>query len=140
MAIETAFAAWIGAKTPVIAIIGDALHCEEAPAKAPRPFLVYRLSDGERLYHSEGSSGLVRAEIELTCAGRKYLESVALYEAIRNDLDGFQGAWGSYEIDRAVISPARSGRETPAEAAAIGLHALKATIELHYHEPLPVRS
>ena len=115
--IEFALAAYLATRPPVTDIVGPRISADLAEQDDPRPLLTYRLIPGStRHYHSQGASGLVEAHIELTCQGNAYVEARGLYDVLRDELDGFQGAWDGTEVRRAALSE-RPRVEVEAELA-----------------------
>mgnify|MGYP002624703011 FL=1 len=138
MAIEFDLAAHLASRPQVSAIVGARLYAESAEQEALRPLLTYRLLPGStRHYHSQGASGLVEADIELSLQGTKYKEARQLYDAVRDEIDGFQGQWGTTEVRRAILSPPASGTFPPVHGDEVGFPSVRAVVEVFYRESIP---
>ena len=139
MAIEFDLAEYLKARPGVLALVGARVYAEPAEQDAVRPLIVYKLQPGStRHYHSTGSSGLVEADIELTFQGTTYKEARAVYDAVRNEIDGFQGQWQATEVRRSTLTPPSSATFPPAQGDEVGVPSVKAIAEVIYRESLPV--
>lgn len=123
----------------VAALVEGRVYAESAPQEETRPFITYRLLTGaERHYHSLGASGLVEAEIEVVCRANTIEVARDVYEAVRNEVDGFRGEWDGTVVNRASLTPAASATAAPAHGDEPGGPAITARLTVHYYEPVPV--
>lgn len=136
--IEFALAAYLGTRDPITDVVADRIYADSAEQTAARPLLVYRLLPGSvRHYHSRGASGLVDALLEIACQGRNYPEARDLYEAVRNEIDGFQGEWDGTDVRRAALTPASSASGAPAQGDEVGFPSVRGVLEVFYRESIP---
>jgi hypothetical protein len=137
--IEFALAAHLLACPAVTTLVGSRIYAEQADQEMPRPLIVHRLLPGSvRHYHSQGASGLVEADIEITCRADNYNAARILYEAIRNEVDGFRGEWDGTVVNRAVVSPPFTGTLPPIHGDEAGAPSIKARLSVHYYESIPI--
>lgn len=140
--IEFALATQLLTSPTISAIVGNRVYEGRAPQTAQQrktdARIVYRLIERtERYYHTTGASGLVEAEIELMLTAESYVKARELYEAVRNKIDGFQGLFGSVEIDRCVLSVPSRATGDPTQGDDTGYPTVKATATIHYQETIP---
>lgn len=136
--IEFAFAAYVALCPPISALVGSRIYADQAQQGDAKPFIVYRLLPGsERHYHAGGASGLVEAAIEVTIHAKSIESARAVYEAVRNEVDGFRGMWDTVTVDRAVLSPAASATASPVHGDEPGDPAIMARLEVFYVEEVP---
>lgn len=104
MDIEFALVAFLSSRSPVTAIVGTAgVFGDKAKPKVAK-YVVVEQAGGEKFYHSQGASNLADADIAVTCKDTTYARAKALYEVLRNELDGFQGTWSGVSIRSAFLS------------------------------------
>ena len=140
--IEFDFATYIKSRAAITALVGTRVYEGRAPqTKSQQKVnsrIVYELLEGsERHYHSLGASGLVEADIQLHIVGETYVKAREIYEALRDEIDGFRGAWGEREIDRCVLSTPSRASADPSQGDDTGYPAVKAVVEIHYQESIP---
>lgn len=134
--IEIDLATYLLAQPAVSDIVDTRIFADRAPQGTPRlARIVYRLLPGStRHYHTTGPSGLVEADIELTLAAPTYLAARALYEVIRDEIDGFSGTWGTTEINLAKLSTPASATGDPVHGDDVGFPAVRANVAAFYYE------
>jgi hypothetical protein len=138
MAIEFVFAAYVGQVTAIRNLVGTRITAERLKQTKDMPTsLVYSLSGGQGYLHSQGASGLTRADIEITCHAASYPKARALYDAIRDAIHGFRGVWGETDIDRCVMSEPRSATAPPTQGDQVGFPGLMAEVEIHFQQAVP---
>jgi hypothetical protein len=102
--IDSALGAYLKTRAAVTAIVGTDVYGDKAPQKKDPPFITYEMSGGDKFYHSGGASDLANADITITCHETSYAEAKALYEILRDELDGFSGTWGATTIRSAFLT------------------------------------
>ena len=142
--IESALATYLKARTTVLAIVGTSVYASRAPQKTAaqtpvQPRIVYQLLPGSRRhYHTTGASGLVEADIELLCIEKTYAKARILYEAIRNEIDGFSGTWGTTAIDQCLLSTPTDATGNPTQGDDMGFPCVSCVAAIVYVEAVPV--
>lgn len=135
--IEAALATYLKSRTAVSDIVGTRVGEGLAAQAATRPFLSYELDGGQRFYHSTGASGLVSQRITLKFEGTTYGEARTLYDAVRDEIDGFQGTWDGISIDSAFLDVPRRSTSQPVSGKEQGLPSVSATLDVTYRETVP---
>lgn len=134
------FAAFLATKPTITAVVGNRIYADKAPQGITGARIVYRVTGGEKTYHTRGPSGLVEAGISLTFHANKggdIATALAAYEAVRNQIDGFQGTMGTTAIDRCVIGQPAYGSALPTQGDEVGSPAVNAMVHLHYLQAAP---
>lgn len=135
--IEFALAAYLATRPAVTQLVAARIYADHAAQSQPRPLLVYRVNGGRRHYHSLGSGGLAESVIDLACEGKTYEQARALYETLRNELDGFQGTWGTAAVRRVTLSPPVSPPPALPHGDEQGYPSLHASLDVCFRESIP---
>ena len=143
--IEFALAEHLQTSTAITDIIGNRIYEGRTPQgktqNKHQARITYRLIERtERYYHTTGASGLVEAEIELMLTAETYVKARELYEAVRNKIDGYQGAFGTTDIDRCVLSVPSRATADPTQADDTGYPTIKSSVTIHYQESIPTHT
>ena len=89
MTIEEGLYAYLQTVSAVTALVGTRVHPEIALETATTfPLVVYQRTDSESLRHTQGSSGLVEVNFELTFWAETYAAAKAGATALKAALDG----------------------------------------------------
>lgn len=138
--IEFDLSTYLQTRSPVTALVDSRLYAERKPQNVKsEPSIVYRVEGGERTYHSLGSSGLVETDIEMVISATTYPAARAVYEIIRDEIDGFRGEWNGTEIDRATVSPPVSASFSPFQGDDTGIPAVRCSVNVWHVESIPTR-
>lgn len=124
----------------VTAIVGTRVFTERAPQTAPKldaRIVCLLLPTGERNYHSQGPSGFLESNIELTIVAPTYLAARNLYEVLRAAIDGYRGLWATTTINRASLSTPYSMSADPTQGDDIGVPAVRAMVNVFHYETVP---
>lgn len=143
--IELDLAAYLLSRTPITNLVGQRITEGRPPqskqASKVESRITYRLQPGaQRHYHSRGASGLVEASIEITCVGSTYPKAREIYEALRNEIDGFSGLWETTQVDSCFLSPPERGTGDPSQGDDLGHPAVIAHAEIFYQEIIPANT
>ena len=137
-------ATYLASRSAVSDIVGTRIYAVRAPQTSGSKVqarIVYRLLPGSvRHYHSRGASGLVEANIELLFGAEKEPDSYAIYEAVRNEIDGFSGEWDGTVIDNCTLSTPSTASGDPTQGDDTGFPAVRAVASVFYQESLPTIS
>lgn len=137
--IEFDLATYLLAQPAVSAIVGTRISAERAPQTDPKLAvrIVYRLLPGtERVYHTTGPSGFVEADIELTFTATTYPAARALYDAVRLEIDGTSGTWGTTTVQKATLSTPVGASGDPTQGDDVGFPSVRAILNVWYYEAL----
>lgn len=138
--IEFKLAAFLLAKASVTALVGQNITAERTSQGVTSTRIVYRKTGGEGGYNTEGASGIATATVVLTFHANKggvVDTAVAVYEAVRNQIDGFSGVMGGVEVERCVIGPYAYGSANPTQGDDLGCPAVNAAVDIIFHQALP---
>lgn len=140
--VEFDLATYLLTRSGVTDLVSTRIYAVRAPQNTSQnkvqSRIVYKLLAGSlRYYHSEGASGLVEADIELTMTAPTYSQARDIYEAVRNEVDGFSGEWDGTTIDRATLDPPSTASGDPRHADDLGHPAVKAILNVFYKESVP---
>lgn len=140
--IEFDLATYLLSRAAVSAIVGTRITAVRAPQTTDQdktqPRIIYKLLEGStRHYHTEGASGLVEADIELMMTAYTYAKAREIYEAVRDEIDGFSGTWDGTTIDNATLSPPATASSDPRQADDVGRPAVRAIVTVFYQESIP---
>lgn len=142
--IEFALSTYLKSRPTISAIVGTRVYASRAPQKTAtqdpvQARIVYRLLPGtERYYHTTAASGLVRADIELLCVAKTYSDARDLYEAIRNEIDGFSGLFDTTTIDQCMLTTPVDATGNPTQGDDVGYPCVSCVAEIVYQESVPV--
>ena len=135
--IEFALVSHLLSVPAVTAIVGTRVFLERAPQtadqKSPR-IVCLLLPTGERNYHSQGPSGFIESNIELTCVAGHYNAARNLYEVLRTAIDGYRGQWGTTIINRATLSVPYSASADPTQGDDVGVPAVRTIVNVFHYE------
>lgn len=141
--IESALSTYLKSRPTIAAIVGTRVYATRAPQKTAtqspvQSRIVYRLLPGAgRHYHTTGASGLVEADIELRLVCETYGDARDLYDAIRNEIDGFQGLFGTTVIDQCMLSTPSDGTADPTQGDDTGFPCVQCVASIFYQESIP---
>lgn len=137
--IEFDLAAYLLSRPEVSAIVGTRIFTERAPQTTGKldARIVCRLLPGaERVYHTTGPSGFVEADIELTFTATNYPDARALYDAVRLEIDGTSGTWGTTTIDKSTLGTPAGATGDPTQGDDTGFPSVRAILNVWYYEAL----
>jgi hypothetical protein len=137
MAIEFELAAFLASKVGVTGLVSTRIYVDRLPQKAARPAITYRLTGGERFYHTQGPSGLTKSTIAMGFHGSTPEGARALYDAVRLEVDGYSGTWGSTAVDHSTISTPVSTTGQPILGDEVGFPAVAAVVSVFHAESVP---
>jgi hypothetical protein len=135
--IEHDLIAYLLTKTAITSIVGIKVYGNTAYQASVLPFILCRPTGGTRFYHTLGASGLTEATIEIICRAKTDVAAAAVYEAVRDSVDGFRGLWNGRSIDSAFLTPHATGTEDPTEGDTHGFPAMRGELNVFYQESLP---
>jgi hypothetical protein len=141
--VEFALSTYLKSRPTIAAIVGTRVFYKRAPQKKStqeriEPRITYRLMPGStRHYHSGGASGLVEADIELMLTANTFPDARDLYDAVRNEIDGFSGVWGSTAIDQCMLSTPADGSPDPTQGDDTGFPTVQCVASVFYQESVP---
>lgn len=98
MSLETELRTYTLAGAAVAALAGTRMHARRLPQTPVLPALVYLRVDTRRLHDMAGPDGLPRPRMQVTSWADTPAGATDLAAAVRQRLDGYEGAWGSLTI------------------------------------------
>ncbi len=104
MIIEEAISYHLMHDAGVIAIASTRGFPLMVPPNESLPAWAFQVIDGDRDHTHDGPSGLRMVRVQITCIGNKYLEAVALGNAVAASLNGYKGQMGG--AGGLMVSPA----------------------------------
>lgn len=136
--IEFDLGTYLASCPPIEELVGGQVYAESADQGVQAPYIVYRLLPGaERHYHTQGASGLVEASIEINCHGKTIDSARAIYDAVRNEVDGFRGEWDATTVNLAKLGTPSSRSVIPTHGSEAGSPAITARLDVFYYESTP---
>ncbi len=133
--------------TPVAAIIG--IRCAPLAQSQPtkKPYVVLSTIVGDHQHHLEGASGLVFERIQVDAYAEDPDTLRALFDAIRNRLDGYRGTvtvpdsggetGGTLQIDACILIDERTDIDAPTEGKDLGTFRHRLDFRVSAAEPIP---
>ena len=95
---ETALITKLEAAAPVVALVGERIFPNRIPQGVGMPAIAYEQLSGPRDHVMDGNTGLVSTNYVLRCSCSIYAQAKAVSEAVRIELDGYQGTVGGIAI------------------------------------------
>lgn len=143
MAVDFDLSTYLKTRSVVSGIVGTRIYEGRAPqttgTSKVQPHITYRLLPGStRHYHSTGASGLVQADIQLMFTDGTAVQARTLHEAVRNEIDGFSGTWGSTTIKSCFLGTPYNASGDPMQGDDTGYPTVGAVAEVTYTEAVPV--
>ena len=77
------------------ALVGTRIYAQVAPSDATTPYIVWERSSVTRVDSHDGASGLATQMLQVNCLDEDYLDALAVADAVRGAVDGFDGTMGS---------------------------------------------
>ncbi len=100
--------------------------------------IVYYVSGGEHVRSLTGSSGLANANIDLHCQSVNYDRANAIAEALRNELECFQGTLGSTTVQGVFVDQVQESCSEPMPGGNdTVMHDVALPISVWYEEAIP---
>lgn len=107
MTIEQGLYTHLAADGGVSALVSTRIYPQVIPQDVDLPAIAYQKISAPRDHTHDGPSGLVRARMQITCAGASYAVAKTLSEAVRAALDGFSGTMGSTTVNAVFLDNER---------------------------------
>jgi len=98
MTLEAALRTYTLAGAAVGALVGTRMHARRLPQTPTLPAIVYQRIDTRRLHDLAGPDGLPRARMQVTSWATTPAGASDLAAAVRERLDGYNGAWGGMAV------------------------------------------
>ena len=95
---------YLKAQPAITAIVGDRIYPIQAPNSAKRPYVILITTGLRSEPHLTAASRLARGEFDIDCWADSLSAAQNLSEAIRNELDGYQGLMGTVDCRRAIVN------------------------------------
>jgi hypothetical protein len=90
-------------KSAITDIVGsNGIFPEFAEQSKALPYMTYKVTNHEHTHAHEGASPIAEKIIQFDCLSETYSEVISMRDALRNNLDGYQGTMTSTDV-RAVI-------------------------------------
>ncbi len=77
------------------ALVGTRIYAQVAPADATTPYIVWQRTSVQRVDSHDGASGLATQMYQVNCFDEDYLDVLAVADAVRGAIDGFDGTMGT---------------------------------------------
>lgn len=142
MSIHAGIYAYLLTRQSVTALVGGAanprIYPSVAPLKADFPRITFqRLNEG-RNPHMRGTSGLVKASLQVDCWGTDSLSTTTLAEAVRNVMDtANRKTFGTYDVRFCLLQDARDMLEAADDNSEKHIFRVMLTFDLEYREAVP---
>jgi hypothetical protein len=135
--IEFSLITYLKSRPNITAIVGQNIFGGRAQQTATPPYLVVACNGGDRMYHASGSSGLVREELMLLCRGVSYMQSLQLFEALRNEIDCLSGVLDGKTIRGCFLGTPQNSTIPPAFGDDVGFPAITGEARIFWMQPVP---
>lgn len=126
MLIEEAIYERLSAVSAVTDLLGTPprIYPQQAPQSCAFPVVVYQQANQRRVRTLTGFVSLSSYDLHLDCYGETYTSAKAVWDAVRDALNGYKGELGSGAIAvRGIFDEgAQDGLESPVHAEEDGIH------------------
>lgn len=102
--LETAVVALLRADETVAGLVAARIHPIYLPETATLPAIAYQITDKQELHSSGGLPQTVNPTMQITCFALTYAEVVELADAVRDELNTFQGTSDDVFIQRILLT------------------------------------
>jgi len=127
--IEEGLVTFILADTTIAGKIVDRLYGKILPQKPTFPAMVYARISGERMFATEGETGLADGRFQIDCYASGLKDARELAAAVRKRLSGYKGAAGSEKINGSFLENDQDLYES-----AIKAHRVQMDFSVWYNE------
>ena len=117
----------------VTAIVGSTgVYVTKAPQTAKLPFVVIDQNDTDEFNSMDGTGALRRMGFSIDCIASTSLGSETLCNAVREYIDDYTGAAGSFTIDAVILNGEHGGYDPPNDGSDAGFHITTLDIDVFY--------
>jgi hypothetical protein len=115
VSIESNLYSFLSGKAAVTALVSTRIYPLKLPQGYSLPAISYQRVSSPRLYALSGTTGRLRARIQLDCWADTYSAVKGLADAVRGELNGHTGTFGSSTVDSLTLDAERDGFEEDTE-------------------------
>ncbi len=115
-----------------ISSITSRIYVTRAPQTATMPYIVIELTDTEEFGSLDGTGALRRVTFAIDCQSDLSTEAEDLGEAVREFIDDYTGAAGTYTIDAVNLQQEVSDYDPPKDASEKGTHTVTLLVDIFY--------
>ncbi len=133
MSLQSAIVTKLKADATVNGIIAGRILPIGRPAPA-RPNIVIQVIGTGRFYGNQGSTGISRATVQLSCYADDYKPAAQLASAVASVFDGFTGAVDGVKFHSVFIDDERDAPEPPAPGGTAAIAGVILVLLVAYSE------
>jgi len=123
VSIEAALYSYLSGVSAVTALVSTRIYPGQAPEATAKPYIVHHRISGRRFPSVTGPSGMVRARIQIDIVAATRASALAVFEVLRNNLDGWRQATMVSEYVLSInLDDERSDIVAPTDGADPGTH------------------
>lgn len=102
--IETAIFSMLADDSEIGSMAGDRIYPNKIPQDSELPAITYQEISGLRQHVMAGPVGLVKSRYQVNCWAESYSECKTLSEAVRKEMDGYDGTVNGVEIEVIMLA------------------------------------
>ena len=117
-----------------ISTITSRVYITKAPQTADVPYIVLELQDTEEFESLDGTGDLRRVSFAIDCQSDLSTESETLGKAVRDFIEDYTGAAGTYTIDAVNLKQEISDYDPPKDASDRGTHTVTLLVDIFFQD------
>ena len=132
--IEEALKAKLIADATILGLVSTRVYPGIIPQSGTMPCIMYRQIFGGRDHVMAGASGLVHSTYEIICVADTYAEAKSVSEAVRSELDGYNGTASGVVIQDISLIDEEDMPNIEDESEKLRKHRKQLTFTIWYKE------
>ena len=138
MGVETDLRTYLLSQSPVTTLVGAAgVYCGNIEDDAADPVVCIKRVSGGRQHTLTAGAGFASPRIQLDVYSQSYVDAKAVAEAVRGEMQGFKGTWGSTTVSSVVFENEVDLYEEPDDGTDLGWHHIALDYFVRYSETVP---
>jgi len=137
MSVQSAIYTLLAAATDVTDLTSTRIYYDAADQAPTKPYItIFKVSD-VHVHHMGGASGITEARIQVDAYAASPESRQAVFDAVRNALDGYVGTSDSVVISKCFLSSDNDLYIAPYEGERFGTYRSIMDFEIAYFESVP---
>lgn len=135
--IRSSLRTYLAAQSGISNIVGTRIYPVALPQKATRPALTYSRVTGGHYHNLTSATGAAIPTFEIDCWADSYEGADVLAEAVRQEMQGLRGTWGSDAVKSVVLDDEEDSYSDPIDASDKGVYRITLRYRIMYTESIP---
>jgi len=137
MSIRAALLDYLAAQPSVTALVGTRIYWTRRPQGSGLPAIVCNRITGGHAHTLDGGAGWAQPTIQIDCIATSNTAAESLAEALRDEMQGFSGTWGSTRVTSVILRNELDLYDADKVAGDIGTHRIALDYEIQHEDTVP---